>query len=281
MATKSSTLLSLVPTETMECPLCLGKGELKRQEVLDRLGVKDLSRVAQLSAEEAFRLAFAKVKHDEQSAWQRFESELAKRTAAIEERHRAEFIRRLRESRNWNPQRKWRAIKKAVEIERERLELENKLRTERSQKEDLNRRVEDYLREVSTLRSRNQELESEMSKVARVGRREETDFAAEARSWPGICISDKLPKNGDYLLSFRDPSGASMDPQILIDNKDKTTVAETDIKKIVRDAKERRCPVAVLVTRDESQLRQVDRECRWGQEDGVWILRTTENLAST
>ena len=24
-----------------------------------------------------------------------------------------------------------------------------------------------------------------------------------------------------------------------------------------------------------SQLRQLDRECRWGQEDGVWVLRTT------
>ena len=45
-----------VPTESIECPLCLGAGKLKRTEVLDRLGVKDFARVAQLSAEEAFRL---------------------------------------------------------------------------------------------------------------------------------------------------------------------------------------------------------------------------------
>ena len=50
--------LGLVPptSDTIECPLCLGSGELTRAEVLDRLGVKDIARVAQLSAEEAFRL---------------------------------------------------------------------------------------------------------------------------------------------------------------------------------------------------------------------------------
>jgi hypothetical protein len=39
-----------MPTESIECPLCLGAGELKRAEILDRLGVKDFARVAQLSA---------------------------------------------------------------------------------------------------------------------------------------------------------------------------------------------------------------------------------------
>ena len=42
--------------ETIPCPLCAGAGELTRAEILDRLGVKDFARVAQLSAEEAFRL---------------------------------------------------------------------------------------------------------------------------------------------------------------------------------------------------------------------------------
>ncbi len=42
--------------EAIECPLCLGKGELSRTEVLERLGMKDFTRVAQLSAEEAIRL---------------------------------------------------------------------------------------------------------------------------------------------------------------------------------------------------------------------------------
>jgi len=39
-------------TEIIECPLCLGSGELKRAELLDWLGVKDFARVAQLSAAE-------------------------------------------------------------------------------------------------------------------------------------------------------------------------------------------------------------------------------------
>jgi len=221
--------------EKVECPLCLGEGTLKRTEILDRLGVKDFARVAQLSAEEAFRLLLEKNKEDQQHFWFRFEGE----------------------------------------VQRVRLGLEEKLRFEQSQKEHLTRRVEDYFREISQLRERNQELEAEMSKVARIGKREEMDFAEEARTWPGMCISDKLGKNGDYLLAFRDPSGAQLEPRMLIDNKNKSVIAEADVDKLIRDAKERSTPVAVLVTRDESQLRQLDRELRWTQREGVWVLRTT------
>ena len=32
--------------------------------------------------------------------------------------------------------------------------------------------------------------------------------------------------------------------------------------------------VAILVARDETQLRQIDKECRWNRNDGVWVLRT-------
>jgi chromosome segregation ATPase len=97
------------------------------------------------------------------------------------------------------------------------------------------------------------------------------------RTWAGIHIGDKLPKNGDYLLAFRDASGAALEPRLLIDNKDKAVVAEGDIKKLIRDAKERHALVGVIVTKDETQLRQVDQECRWAHEEGIWILRTTRS----
>jgi predicted transcriptional regulator len=107
-------------------------------------------------------------------------------------------------------------------------------------------------------------------------KREEMDFAQEVQTWAGIHISDKLGKNGDYLLAFRDASGAALEPRLLVGNKNKDAVAESsDIRKLIRDAKERHAPVAVVVARDETQLRQVDRECRWSREDGIWILRTT------
>ena len=268
-----TTQLSM-PTE-IECPLCLGEGKLKRTEVLDRLGVKDLARVAQLSAEEAFRLLQQKNAHDHQTAWARFETELNKRTAEIEQRHGDEIrtlggrIKELESAAEVSGERK------ALEVQRMRVELEEKLRLEQSQKDDLNRRVEDFFRETKQLRERNQELEAEMAKVARVGKREELDFADEARSWAGISVSEKLPKNGDFILAYRDPSGAPVQPKMLVDNKDKAVVAECDLDKLVRDARERSIPVAILVTREEAQLRQLDRECRWGQKDGVWILRTT------
>ena len=228
-----------MPTDAIECPLCLGEGELKRTEVLDRLGVKDLARVAQLSAEEAFRLLIGKHKDDQQSVWLRFETELAKRMAEIRDRHKDES------------------------------------HATQSERDNLTRRVEDCLREVAQLRERNQELEAEMSKVSRIGKREEMDFADEARTWAGMSVSEKLPRNGDFIVAYRDPSGASVEPRMLVDNKDKATVTEGDIAKLVRDAKERSLSVAVLVARTEEQLRQVDRECRWEQEEGVWVLRTT------
>src|SRR5271166_4734075 len=233
------TMPSSSPTEKIECPLCAGTGELTRAEILDRLGVKDFARVAQLSAEEAFRLLQSKHDREHQSAWSRFETELAKRTAEIRERHKDE------------------------------------LRSTQSERDDLTRRVEDCLREVAQLRERNQQLETEMAKVARVGKREEMDFADEARTWAGIAISEKLPRNGDFILAYRAPNGEPAEPRMLIDNKNKSVIAESDIDKLVRDAKERSIPVAALVARDESQLRQADREARWSRKDGVWLLRTT------
>jgi uncharacterized membrane-anchored protein YhcB (DUF1043 family) len=227
------------PTENIECPLCSGRGALTRAEILDRLGVRDFARVAQLSAEEAFRLLQSKHDREHQTAWSRFETELAKRTAEIRERHKDE------------------------------------LRSAQSDRDDLTRRVEDCLREVAQLRERNQELEGEMSKAARRGKLEEISFEEEARTWAGIQVSAKLVRGGDYILAYRDASGAPLEPRLIVDNKDKASVGEGDIRKLIRDAKERRSPVGIIVAREESQLRQHDRERRWGQEDGVWILRTT------
>src|ERR1019366_4602545 len=68
-----------------------------------------------------------------------------------------------------------------------------------------------------------------------------------------------------------------LEPRLIVDNKDKASVGEGDIRKLIRDAKERRSPVGIIVAREESQLRQHDRERRWGQEDGIWILRTTRH----
>jgi hypothetical protein len=221
------------PTETIECPLCSGAGKLTRAEILDRLGVKDFARVAQLSAEEAFRLLQTKHDHERQSAWSRFEMDLAKRTAEIREQHKD-------------------ALCLAV-----------------SEKENLSRRVEDCLRELAQLRERNQELKGEMSKAARIGKREEVTFEQEVRTWAGVWISDKLPRNGDFILAYRAPNGEPVDPRILIDNKDKATISESDIDKLVRDAKERSIPVAALVAREESQLRKGDHESRWSRKDGI------------
>jgi hypothetical protein len=188
--------------------------------------------------------------------WARFENELAKRTSEIGERHRDELHSLIARTK----------------------ELEGAARISEQQKAHeilhANRQVEDSLRRVAKLQEVNHELESQMAKVSRVGKKEELDFAEEARGWAGICTSEKLPKNGDFILAYRDPSGAPLEPRLLVDNKNKDMVAESDIVKLVRDAKERSIPVGILVARDEQQLRQVDKENRWARKDGVWILRT-------
>jgi chromosome segregation ATPase len=186
---------SPLPTDAIECPLCLGEGTLKRTEILDRLGVKDFARVATLSAEEAFRLLTQKHTNDHQTAWARFETELTKCTGEIEHRHRNELQTlggRIKELES--------AARVAEELHALDVQLgdadsEAKLLTAQSQKEDLSRRVEDCLREVAELRKRNQELETEMSKVARVGKREEMDFADEARSWAGKLVFESVSSN--------------------------------------------------------------------------------------
>src|ERR1700756_2262905 len=228
-------------SETIECPLCGGEGELTRAEILDRLGVRDFARVAQLSAEEAFRLLQSKHDREHQLSWSRFEAELTKRTVELREQHK------------------------------------DALRSEQSERDDLTRRVEACLRELAQLRERNQELEGEMSKAARIGKREELTFEEEVRTWAGVWISDKLPRNGDFILAYRAPNGEPAEPKILIDCKDKLLIAESDVQKLVRDAKERSIPIAALVAHDETQLRQIDRDLRWSRTDGVWLLRTTRS----
>jgi hypothetical protein len=305
--------------EAIECPLCLGNGELSRTEVLGRLGMKDYARVAQLSAEEAIRLILKNEKDAEQARWAKFDAELARRVAEAAGKHNAELQRlqaekselaarlkgleksasatldnarqeeRLAAEKELQKQlaaltkriaeleaaQKLADEQKKAEVAKARAEFEGALSSEKAKANDLARQGKDYLQEIGNLRERNQGLEAEMAKVARVGKREEMDFAEEARSWSGIWIGEKLPRNGDYLMAFSDAAGNALAPSMVVDNKDKATVAEADVRKLVRDARERKLPVAVLVTRDESQLRHVDRQCRWAQEDGVWLLRST------
>jgi multidrug efflux pump subunit AcrA (membrane-fusion protein) len=162
-----------------------------------------------------------------------------------------------------------------AEVAKARAELEAALSSEKAKANDLARQGKDYIQEIGSLRDHNQQLEAEMAKVARVGKREELDFVEEAHSWPGIWVGEKLPRNGDFLMAFSDAAGNALKPIMVIDNKEKASVTEADVRKLVRDARERKLAVAALVTRDESQLRHADRQSRWGQEDGVWLLRST------
>ena len=241
--------------EAIECPLCLGKGELSRTEVLERLGMKDFARVAQLSAEEAIRLLTVREKDGEQARWAKFEVELTKRLAEVTGKHNAELQKlqaekselaarlkglektasttldnarqeeRLAAERELQKQlaaltkqiaqleaaEKLAEEQKNAEVARTKADLEAALSSEKAKANDLSRQGKDYLQEITSLRERNQELEGEMSKVTRIGKKEELDFAEEAHSWPGVWIGEKLPRNGDFLMAFSDAAGNALE----------------------------------------------------------------------
>src|ERR1700677_2447361 len=310
---------SLIHNDNIECPLCLGQGQLTRSEVLERLGMKDFARVAQLSAEEALRLLLKQHKDEENGVWLRFESEITRRLNEVTSKHKTELqslqseksaldvrlgefqknqdtlLKNTKATERLDAEKQLQdqivglnsrisdlAAKselceqqKAVELQKLKTEFQGQITVKQSENSDLARTATDHLREISDLRSKNQTLELEMSKVARVGRKEEIGFAEEAQSWPGIYLGEKLKKHGDYILAYRDPSGEPMEPKMVVDNKDKNSVTEDDVEKLIGDAKEHGIPVAVLLAKDETQLRTLDKDGRWASKDGVWILRTT------
>ena len=275
--------------------------QLSAEEAIRLLAAKEKdgehSRWAKFDAELTRRLAELTDKH--RAELQRLEtekSELAARLAGLEEIASATLDNARQEERlaagkelqdqlaastkriaELEAAQKLAHEQRETDVLKARAELESALNAERMKANDLARQAKDYFQEISGLRDRNHQLEAELTKIVRVGKKEEVDFAEDARSWPGIWIGEKLSRTGDYLPAFADAAGNALEPSMVVDNKNKSTVAEADIRKLVRDAKERGLPVAVLVMRDESQLRHVDRQRRWAQEDGVWLLRTTRS----
>jgi hypothetical protein len=315
-ATSVEELPDLLP-EKMQCPLC-GEGEISRAEVLDRLGMRDFIRIAELTASQALQLLLKQEKQSENTRWQNFEVELTKRLADVTQRHQAE-LQKLQSEKNEISARlrqfeknsatvlsnakeqerlttekqlqeqltklngriaeleatqKLAEQQKATEVNRVKAELQAALNIEKATSTDLDRRVKNFNEELSKLKDRNQQLEAEMAKVVRVGKAEEKNFGDYVSSIPGIWI-EAVTRNGDHLLAYRDAAGNPLEPKMVVDCKDKITVAETDIKKLIRDCKYRNLPVGIIVAREASQLRNADRDCRWGEEDGVWLLRST------
>lgn len=302
----------------VKCPLCYGQGRISRKEVLERLGMRDLARVAQLSAEEVLKLSREAHKQEESSLWMRFEAELTKRLNDVRSKHQAEILAiqtekealsvRLEEShksqdtlfknarnaerlevekrmneqlialtgkvKEFEMRERLTEQQRAVELQKVRAEYQLQTAKTEKDKNDLDRRVADYSTEIAYLRNNKKELEAEIFKIVRSGRMEEVSFAEEALTWPGVWLSEKLNRNGDYLLAYRGPRGEPLEPRMLVDNKDKSHIGEEDVEKLIRDAKEQGTPVAALVTRNETQLRTFDKDRRWASKDGVWILRT-------
>ena len=112
----------------------LGRRQAEAYRGLGSPWGEEFCRVAQLSAEEAFRLLLQQHHQDEQNVWARFETELTKRTAEIERRNENQLqplvvqIKELESAANVSVE------QKALDIQRVRAEMEGKLRSKQSRR---------------------------------------------------------------------------------------------------------------------------------------------------
>ncbi|MCC6574821.1 MAG: hypothetical protein IT462_13660 [Planctomycetes bacterium] len=285
--------------EQIKCPLCEGAGSLSGDEIIKKTGMKDISRVAEITATKALALA-----HD--SLWNKYEAKLnqqvADRTDKLEQKlrsteaDRANLEKQLKVEAE-NARKKQLADDQAAnavaleKLQNELARIKGELAQAQGKVSNLPREVElareatkqDLSRQLTSEQEANKrmaqelgELRMKLAATAVQGRVEERSFEEEVREWPQFHVSDKLARNGDYILSLRDASGASWKgSELLIDNKDKDKVAADDLTKLIRDIKQRKYNLGAIVASDENVLRSEDREKRWCKLDGVWVLRTT------
>lgn len=130
---------------------------------------------------------------------------------------------------------------------------------------------------VKQLEEENKGLHEKMQSTARQGAIEERAFETMAKEISGIFVSDKLHKNGDYLVQLKKLDGTVDEASTLvIDNKDKGRIDEKDVRKLVRDAKIHKSALAALVVKDSDSFGNKDSQNRFQTIDDVCIIRTTK-----
>ena len=106
-----------------------------------------------------------------------------------------------------------------------------------------------------------------MAKVARVGKREELDFAEEARTRQDQ--GSKLPRKMKISSMFWRSQVLRWSRAFSWTTRKLPSARATSGTYLRRQGTSQ--SGRIIVAGEESQLRQFDRERRWGQEDGVWI----------
>jgi hypothetical protein len=71
------------------------------------------------------------------------------------------------------------------------------------------------------------------------------------------------------------PQCSRLPTRLLIDNKDKAAITEGDIKKLIRDAKERHAPVCAMVAIGMSRsFARLTTIVAGHRKQGIWVLRS-------
>ncbi len=240
---------ALLETESATCPLCDGRGRLSRAE-LARLGVRDVTQVAELAAQAA-----------------------VKNSEVVELRHQQEVDKRLQAERD--------KLSAQNVAQTQQLQQQLGTLTERLKLADEHKQiaVEKTQQENVALRRELDELRMKLAGVSAIkGKVEELDFEAEVRGWAEVELGQKELRLGDYQLwlRVRDAAGnLNRAPNaFIVDNKDDRVNGDY-VKEIVAAAKHRKMAVGILVFKRNEQLTGKHADVRWSKEQDVWVLKTT------
>lgn len=302
-------------SDSIECPLCAGRGKLARVEFYEKTGMREPSLIADLSATQAVERMHAKLWADfrgqvsEQVSAKTKDLDQKLLTLAAEKRDLERDVQQLREARDTAAAqaRADQENKDKDVLLKERKQLQDQLATLQTELSDLRALAQAYPQQEknavnnatvalekklhgleldrSNLTKEREALTAELTDArqrleATKGKVEERSFEDMAAEIPGVWIENWSSKkqSGDYHIGLYDKDGEKLiASKIVVDNKDVGRLTDTEIEKLVRDALHHQIAIAAMVVSDESALRPKDKDARFAFVGGVTVLRTTRN----
>lgn len=287
--------------EILTCPVCKGSGKILQSEILKAFGGSTLKTVLEGGMEEFIRKlnlggleVFRRIHDEEESKWKEKIGTLEMQRAELnntlqqKEKELAEKEKLAADRGSLEGQRK--AEEERVELAKQVNELKVRMsNVEEQHRNETDRIYLDHRKEIDALQKRlgeSQEKEKELiqlkEKLAKVpsekGKAGEIEFKEFCSQFAEIECSDKLDKQGDYLIKVRELDSKGnwlvINESILVDVKDKERLSPGDEEKALRDARMRKCNFVALVVTDESQLRKQDKQSLLTEKEGVIVMKS-------
>jgi hypothetical protein len=287
--------------DTIACPVCKGSGKILKSEILKAFGGGTLKTVLEGGMEEFIKKlnlggleVFRRINEEEEARWKEKISTLEKQrsdlTTAVEQKER-EFVEKekLAVTRG-SLEAQRRAEEEKTGLTQSITELKVKINNiEDQHRNQAERLYLDHRKEIEALQKRVDEMQEKEKELIQLreklakgpsekGKAGELEFREFCSQFAEIECSEKLDKQGDYLIKVRELDAKDnwilINEPILVDVKDKERLSPGDEEKAVRDARARQCHFVALVVADESQLRKQDEQSILTEKEGVVVMKT-------